>query len=146
MVPSVAIKEGVNKTLEITRDHLEGLYPGAKGYEFFQYDSAKLGQVRNFATSPNVQIMVITVGAINKFGDEDEAVAIDAAQIARAQKDILGKEVVVGASRVVVVKIIVGEAPELGADALYIEARRMQAHGTVGRHGEAVPESRLHNP
>ena len=75
VVPSVAIKEGVNKTLEITRDHLEGLYPGAKGYEFFQYDSARLGQVRNYATSPNVQIMVITVGAINKFGDEDEAAA-----------------------------------------------------------------------
>ncbi len=66
VVPSVAIKEGTNKTLEITRDHFEGLYPGAKGYEFFQYDSAKLGQVRNFATSPNVQIMVVTVGAINK--------------------------------------------------------------------------------
>jgi type III restriction enzyme len=66
VVPSVAIKEGTNKTLEITREHFEGLYPGAKGYDFFQYDSSKLGQVRNFATSPNVQIMVVTVGAINK--------------------------------------------------------------------------------
>src|SRR6202166_4542064 len=37
VVPSVAIKEGTNKTLEITRDHFEGLYPSAKGYEFFQY-------------------------------------------------------------------------------------------------------------
>ena len=66
VVPSVAIKEGTNKTLQITRDHFESLYPGAKGYEFFQYDSSKLGQVRNFATSPNIQIMVVTVGAINK--------------------------------------------------------------------------------
>jgi type III restriction enzyme len=66
VVPSVAIKEGTNKTLEITRDHFESLYPSAKGYEFFQYDSGKLGQVRNFATSPNIQIMVVTVGAINK--------------------------------------------------------------------------------
>lgn len=66
VVPSVAIKEGTNKTLEITRDHFENLYPGAKGYEFFQYDSSKLGQVRYFATSPNIQIMVVTVGAINK--------------------------------------------------------------------------------
>ncbi len=86
VVPSVAIKEGVNKTLEITRDHLEGLYPGAKGYEFFQYDSAKLGQVRNFATSPNVQIMVITVGAINKFGDEDEAEAEESDESRRREK------------------------------------------------------------
>ncbi len=66
VVPSVAIKEGTNKTLEITRDHFEALYPTAKGYEFFQYNSSKLGQVRNFATSSNIQIMVTTVGAINK--------------------------------------------------------------------------------
>ncbi len=66
VVPSVAIKEGTIKTLQITRDHFESLYPGSKGYEFFQYDSSKPGQVRNFATSPHVQIMVATVGAINK--------------------------------------------------------------------------------
>lgn len=66
VVPSVAIKEGANKTLEITRDHFENLYPKAKGYEYFLYDSSKPGQVRNFATNSNVQIMVTTVGAINK--------------------------------------------------------------------------------
>jgi type III restriction enzyme len=64
VVPSVAIKEGVNKTLQITREHFEGLYPNAKGYEFFQYDSQKLGTVRNFATSPNIQIMVITIQSL----------------------------------------------------------------------------------
>ncbi len=66
VVPSVAIKEGTYKTLQITREHFENLYPMAKGYEYFQYDSAKPGTVRNFATSPNIQIMVVTVGAINK--------------------------------------------------------------------------------
>lgn len=66
IVPSIAIKEGTNKTLQITREHFEGLYPNAKGYEFFQYDSSKLGKVRNFATSPKIQIMIATVGAINK--------------------------------------------------------------------------------
>jgi type III restriction enzyme len=66
VVPSVAIKEGVYKTLEITRDHFENLYPKAKGYEYFLYDSSKPGEVRNFATSPTIQIMVTTVGAINK--------------------------------------------------------------------------------
>lgn len=86
VVPSVAIKEGVNKTLQITREHFEALYPGAKGYEFFQYDSAKLGQVRNFATSPNIQVMVITVGAINKFGDEQEAAAEEADEALRREK------------------------------------------------------------
>ena len=65
VVPSVAIKEGVYKTLQITRDHFRGLYAGVP-FDYFLYDSAKLGQVRNFATSPQIQIMVVTVGAINK--------------------------------------------------------------------------------
>ena len=66
VVPSIAIKEGTYKTLEITREHFENLYPMAKGYEYFQYDSLKPANVRNFATSSNIQIMVVTVGAINK--------------------------------------------------------------------------------
>jgi type III restriction enzyme len=65
VVPSVAIKEGVYKTLQITEEHFRALYANAPS-EFFLYDSSKLGQVRNFATSPNIQIMVVTVGAINK--------------------------------------------------------------------------------
>ncbi|SRR6266496_2312823 len=65
VVPSVAIKEGVYKTLQITEDHFRGLYGNAP-FEYFLYDSAKLGQVRNFATSPHIQVMVVTVGAINK--------------------------------------------------------------------------------
>ena len=65
VVPSVAIKEGVYKTLQITEEHFKGLYAGVP-FDYFLYDSAKLGQVRNFATSPQIQIMVVTVGAINK--------------------------------------------------------------------------------
>jgi type III restriction enzyme len=65
VVPSVAIKEGVYKSLQITEDHFKGLYAGVP-FDYFIYDSTKLGQVRNFATSSNIQIMVVTVGAINK--------------------------------------------------------------------------------
>ena len=66
VVPSVAIKEGTYKTLQITRDHFENLYPNAKGYEYFLYDGSKPERVRQYATNPNIQIMVVTVGAINK--------------------------------------------------------------------------------
>jgi type III restriction enzyme len=69
VVPSVAIKEGVYKTLQITEDHFRSLYAGVpftKDNNYFLYDSSKLGQVRNFATSPHIQVMVVTVGAINK--------------------------------------------------------------------------------
>jgi type III restriction enzyme len=65
VVPSVAIKEGVYKTLQITADHFRGLY-ASQPFDYFLYDSTKLGQVRNFATSSTIQIMVVTVGAINK--------------------------------------------------------------------------------
>ena len=65
VVPSVAIKEGVYKSLQITQEHFRGLYAGV-AVDFFLYDSGKLGQVRNFATSATIQVMVMTVGAINK--------------------------------------------------------------------------------
>ena len=65
VVPSIAIKEGVYKSIQITEEHFRGLYAGVP-FDFFLYDSAKLGQVRNFATSSQIQIMVVTVGAINK--------------------------------------------------------------------------------
>ncbi len=65
VVPSIAIKEGVYKSLQMTREHFRSLYSGVP-FEYFLYDSAKLGQVRNFAASPHIQVMVVTVGAINK--------------------------------------------------------------------------------
>lgn len=63
VVPSVAIKEGVYKSLQITQEHFRGLYAGVP-VDFFLYDSGKLGQVRNFATSATIQVMVMTVQSI----------------------------------------------------------------------------------
>lgn len=85
VVPSVAIKEGVYHTIETAAEHLKALYAGVP-LDFFIYDSAKLGQVRNFATSPQIQIMVMTVGAINKFGDEQAAQTEEADETARREK------------------------------------------------------------
>ncbi len=85
VVPSVAIKEGVYHTIETAAEHLKGLYAGAP-FDSFIYDSAKLDQVRNFATSPQIQIMVMTVGAINKFGDEQQAQKEEADEVARREK------------------------------------------------------------
>ena len=65
VVPSVAIKEGVKKSFEMTDDHFRALYANTP-YDCFIYDSSKMGDVRNFANSPNIQIMIITVGSINK--------------------------------------------------------------------------------
>ncbi|MGY6648038.1 type III restriction-modification system endonuclease [Wenyingzhuangia sp. IMCC45574] len=65
VVPSLAIKEGTNKSLEITKDHFKGLYDNVN-YDFFTYDSSKLEQVRSFATNDYIQIMVINIDAFRK--------------------------------------------------------------------------------
>jgi type III restriction enzyme len=63
VVPSVAIKEGVFHSIRIMEEHFKTLYAGVP-FDYFIYDSAKLGQVRNFATSSNMQIMVVTVQSL----------------------------------------------------------------------------------
>ena len=73
VVPSVAIKEGVYKSLQMTEPHFKGLYDNTP-FDYFVYDSQKLGQVRNFATSDTIQIMVINIDAFRKsFDDPDKA-------------------------------------------------------------------------
>ena len=65
IVPSVAVREGVLKTLEITGKHLRELYDNAP-YCYYAYDSANLTQVRQFALSDSVEIMVMTIDSFNK--------------------------------------------------------------------------------
>ena len=65
VVPSIAIKEGVYKTLEITKEHFKNLYDNMP-YDYFIYDSKKIDMIRNFAVNSSVQIMIITIDAFNK--------------------------------------------------------------------------------
>lgn len=72
VVPSIAIKEGVQKSLEITATHFKELYENV-AFDYFTYDSSKLSDVRNFATSPDIQIMVINIDAFRKsFTDPEQ--------------------------------------------------------------------------
>lgn len=65
VVPSVAIKEGVYKSLQMTEDHFRKKYKNVQ-YDYFVYDSSKREQVRNFATNDYIQIMVINIDAFSK--------------------------------------------------------------------------------
>lgn len=65
VVPSVAIKEGVYKSLQMTEKDFRMLYKN-EPYEYFDYDSNNLEEVRNFAISNNIQIMIINIQAFNK--------------------------------------------------------------------------------
>ena len=65
VVPSIAIKEGTKKTLKITSDHFKTLFDNVN-YDSFVYDSSNLEQVRDFATSSDIRIMVINIDAFRK--------------------------------------------------------------------------------
>lgn len=65
VVPSIAIKEGVNKSLEITEQHFKLSFDNM-AYDYFTYNSSNLEQVRGFATNETVQIMVINIDAFRK--------------------------------------------------------------------------------
>ncbi|EMF8846222.1 DEAD/DEAH box helicase family protein [Vibrio parahaemolyticus] len=65
VVPSVAIKEGVYKSLQMTEEHFRKEYKNVQ-YDYFVYDSSKREQVRNFATNDYIQIMVINIDAFSK--------------------------------------------------------------------------------
>jgi type III restriction enzyme len=65
VVPSVAVREGVIKTLKITQDHLRALYDNVP-YRYTVYDSKSIAKVRQFAQSDCVEILVMTIDSFNK--------------------------------------------------------------------------------
>ena len=72
VVPSVAIREGTIKNLEITSEHFRALYNNV-AFEYFVYDSKKATRLRQFATSNQLQIMVINIDAFRKdFSDSED--------------------------------------------------------------------------
>lgn len=71
MVPSIAIREGVQKTFEITQDHFQEIYH--KKIRFFVYNSANSSNIANintFASDDSIQAMIINYQA---FGAKSSA-------------------------------------------------------------------------
>lgn len=65
VVPSVAIREGVYKSLQTTKDHFAAIYNNPSVH-FFIYDSSNLPAIRTFATATNIEIMIINIDAFKK--------------------------------------------------------------------------------
>jgi len=65
VVPSVAIREGVLKNIDITAEHFRALYNNLS-FESFVYDAKKVNRLRQFATSNMLQILVINIDAFRK--------------------------------------------------------------------------------
>jgi type III restriction enzyme len=73
VVPSVAIREGVLKNIQITAEHFRALYNNLP-FEHFVYDARRVNRLRQFATSTTLQILIINIDAFRKnfTGTEEE--------------------------------------------------------------------------
>lgn len=69
VVPSIAIREGVKKSFEITTDHFMEHY--GKKARFFIYDSSNLNQLDNFSSSADINVMIINMQAFASSLKED---------------------------------------------------------------------------
>lgn len=65
VVPSVPIREGVLKNLQITHEHFQTLYDNIP-VNYKVYDRNRISQLRGFATSDNIEILVINIDAFAK--------------------------------------------------------------------------------
>ena len=65
VVPSVAIREGVLKNIEITAEHFRALYDNMP-FEHFVYDARRVNRLRQFATGNTLQILIINIDAFRK--------------------------------------------------------------------------------
>lgn len=69
VVPSIAIREGVKKSFEITTDHFMEHY--GKKARFFIYNSSNLNQLDNFSSSSGINVMIINTQAFASSLKED---------------------------------------------------------------------------
>ncbi|SEW34752.1 restriction endonuclease [Chitinophaga arvensicola] len=65
VVPSIAIREGVLKNLEITHEHFQNLYDNVP-LNFQPYGSTNVSKLRGFATTNNIEILVINIDSFAK--------------------------------------------------------------------------------
>jgi type III restriction enzyme len=68
VVPSIAIREGVKKSFDITAEHFQQLY-GTKPRTFV-YNSSRLHELERFSSDAGVQVMIINIQAFNATGKD----------------------------------------------------------------------------
>ncbi len=68
VVPSVAIREGVYKSFQMTRDHFAEEY--GRKIRFFIYNSAQLTEIDRFASGSSINVMIINSQAFNAKGKD----------------------------------------------------------------------------
>lgn len=72
MVPSIAIREGVQKSLQITAEHFAEQYN--KKARFFTYNSKRLHELESFSSDAGINIMVMNIQAFNASGADNRRI------------------------------------------------------------------------
>ncbi len=72
MVPSIAIREGVAKSLEMTAEHFQKDY--TKKARFFIYNSKRLHELESFSSDAGINVMIINVQAFNASGADNRRI------------------------------------------------------------------------
>ena len=72
VVPSIAIREGVYKSLEITADHFTESF--GKKVRFFIYNSKQLHQIESFSSDASINVMIINIQAFNATGKDNRRI------------------------------------------------------------------------
>ncbi len=68
VVPSIAIREGVAKSFQITADHFREEY--GKACRYFVYNSSRLNELEQFASDPGINVMIINTQSFNARGQD----------------------------------------------------------------------------
>ena len=72
MVPSIAIREGVHKSFQITADHFAESY--GKKARFFIYNSKRLHEMESFSSDAGINVMIINIQAFNARGADNRRI------------------------------------------------------------------------
>lgn len=72
MVPGVAIREGVYKSLQITAEHFTESY--GKKARFFIYNSKRLHELESFSSDAGINVMIINIQAFNARGADNRRI------------------------------------------------------------------------
>lgn len=72
VVPSVAIREGVKKSFDVTAEHFQQAY-GTKPRTFI-YNSSQLHELERFSSDAGVQVMIINIQAFNATGKDQRRI------------------------------------------------------------------------
>ena len=139
VVPSIAIREGVKKSFDITQDHFMELY--GKKARYFVYNSSNLSQIDSFSSSDDISVMIINTQAFNtsfKDGARNEA-----ARIIYSKRDEFGSRRPIDVIKANNPIIILDEPQKMGGTATQAALKQFNPLFTLNY---SATHKNVHNP